>query len=82
MKHLTVRSVPDELHEALEREKNRRGTSLNQTVIDLLSQRLGVGTAPRSNGLRKLSGRWSEDEFRRFEEAIEPFERVDPELWR
>lgn len=81
MKNMTVRNVPEELHDALKREKNRRGTSLNQTVIDLLKQRLGVGTS-RSNGLGKLAGNWGEDEFRRFEEAIEPFERVDPELWR
>lgn len=81
MKHMTVRNISEELHEALDREKNRRGTSLNQTVIDLLNQRLGIGTA-RSNGLRKLAGRWSEEEFRRFEAAIEPFERVDPELWQ
>ena len=81
MKTMTVRNVPNDLHDALRREKNRRGTSLNQTVIDLLRQRLGVGTA-RSNGLGKLAGRWREEEFRRFEEAVEPFERVDREIWR
>lgn len=80
MKNLTVRNVPDELHEALTREKHRRGQSLNQTVIDLLRQRLVVGTS-RSNGLRRLAGRWTEDEFRQFEEATAPLERVDQELW-
>jgi len=40
--HLTVRNLPDELAAALEKEKRRRGTSLNQTVIDLLRQSLGV----------------------------------------
>lgn len=81
MKHLTVRDLPPELAEALEREKRRRGDSLNGTVIGLLSQGLGVGTA-RSNGLAQLAGRWSEEEFRGFEEAVAPFERVDDELWR
>jgi hypothetical protein len=76
-----VRGLPNGLAAALEREKSRRGTSLNQTVIDLLTQALGVrGT--RSNGLGSLAGTWSESEFALFEEAVAPFEKVDPDLWR
>ena len=55
MKHLTVRNLPPEVAEALKREKRRRGESLNQTVIELLSQGLGVGE-PRSNGLARVAG--------------------------
>jgi plasmid stability protein len=40
--HLTVRNLPDDLSAALERAIHRPGTSLNQTVIDLLRQSLGV----------------------------------------
>ena len=81
MKTLTIRNLPPRVAEALEREKRRRGESLNQTVIELLSQGLGVG-ATRSNGLAALSGKWSQEEFRRFESAVAPFGDVDPELWR
>lgn len=81
MRHLTIRNMPDDLHEALNREKNRRGTSLNQTVIDLLSQRLGIGTK-RSNGLARLAGDWSDDDLREFKEATAPLEEVDEEMWR
>jgi len=81
MRALTIRNVPREVAEALEREKHRRGVSLNQTVIELLSQGLGVGR-PRSNGLAALAGTWSEAEFRRFEEATAPFGAIDPDLWR
>lgn len=80
MKALTVRNVPSELAEALEREQRRRGGSLNQTVIELLQQGLGVG-GPRSNGLARLAGGWTEEEFREFEEAVAPFDAIDPELW-
>lgn len=81
IKALTIRNLPPDLAEALEREKRQRGTSLNQTVIDLLGKGLGVqGT--RSNGLGRLSGGWSEEEFRSFEQATAPFEAVDEELWR
>jgi plasmid stability protein len=81
MRTLTVRNVPREVAEALEREKRRRGESLNQTVIELLTQGLGVGTV-RSNGLARLAGRWSEEEFQEFERAVAPFEEIDEELWR
>lgn len=81
MRTLTVRNVPSEVAEALEREKRRRGESLNQTVIELLTQGLGVGTA-RSNGLARLAGRWSEEEFEEFQRAVAPFEEIDDELWR
>ena len=49
MKTITIRNVPPEVARALEREKQRRGASLNRTVIELLSQGLGVGVI-RSNG--------------------------------
>ncbi|MBS1895743.1 MAG: hypothetical protein JST59_30965 [Actinobacteria bacterium] len=78
---MTIRNLPPALSEALEREKRRRGQSLNQTVIDLLGQGLGA-TGVRSNGLARLAGGWSEDEFRDFEAATAQFESVDDELWR
>jgi plasmid stability protein len=81
MKTLTIRNLPPDVSEALEREKRRRGESLNQTVIELLSQGLGVG-GTRSNGLAGLAGNWSEEVFRQFEDAVSLFGEVDPELWR
>jgi plasmid stability protein len=81
IKALTIRNLPPSLAEALEREKRRRGKSLNQTVIDLLEQGLGT-RGERSNGLGCLAGGWSEDEFRDIERATAQFETVDEELWR
>lgn len=81
MKNLTIRNVPDAVANALEEEKRRRGRSLNQTVLELLSQGLGVGT-PRSNGLGRLAGSWTEEEFQEFEAAVAGFENIDDELWR
>lgn len=65
------RPLPPEVAEALEREKRRRGQSLNRTVIDLLAQ-----------ALARLAGGWSAEELAAFEEAVAPFEQVDDELWR
>jgi plasmid stability protein len=79
--HLTVRNLPEDVSTALEQEKRRRGTSLNQTVIDLLRQSLGVSST-RSNGLARLAGTWTEPEHRRFLESIQIFEKIDLDWWR
>ena len=83
MKALTIRGVDAHLARALEKEQARRGTSLNQAVLDLLRQALGVsGEGPRSNGLAKLAGTWSAEELEEFEVHTESFEQVDEDLWR
>ena len=83
MKTLTIRRVSARLAQALEREKRHRGASLNAVVLDVLSEGLGVGArGKRRNGLARLAGTWSDQEWRRFEAAVEPCERIDDDLWR
>ncbi|MDP1569708.1 MAG: hypothetical protein Q8L86_06865 [Vicinamibacterales bacterium] len=73
MKTLTIRNVPARLAEALDRERRRRDASLNQTVLDVLARGLGVSDmGGRSNGLATLAGGWTDEDLRRFEEALEP----------
>ena len=83
MRHLTIRHVPVELAQRLEKEKLERGRSLNQTVIDLLSQALGLGgDGRRRNGLAALGGTWSAEQVAEFESALGFAEQVDEKLWR
>jgi len=83
MKHLTVRNLPPPIAKALEKERRRRGKSLNKTVIELLGQGLDVALPQeRNNGLGRLAGTWSEADLRRFTEAIEPTEKIDEDIWR
>ena len=83
MKTMTIRRVSTELAAALEAEKRRRGLSLNRTVLSLIEEALGIsGGKARSNGLRGLAGTWSEDEFKRLEEAVAPLGEIDGELWK
>ena len=82
MKHLSVRNVPDDIADALDAERRRRGESLNRTVVDLLRLALGLGLRPYRNGLERLAGTWTEEEYRRFEKAVACFEEIDEELWR
>jgi hypothetical protein len=83
MKHLTVRNLPPPIAKALEKERRRRGKSLNKTVIELLGQGLDVALPHgRSNGLRRLAGTWNDAELNRFTRAIEVAEGIDEDLWR
>ena len=85
IEQLTIRSIGASLRAALEREAERRGQSLNKTVLALLSERLGIAdeTAPvRYHDLDELAGTWTKAEASRFEEALEAQRQVDPKLWR
>lgn len=83
MKTITLRNIPVELATALEAEKRRRGLSLNRTVLLLIQEAIGIaGTNRRSNGLHKLAGTWSEDEFQNFEKDTAPFQEIDLDIWR
>jgi plasmid stability protein len=82
MKTLTVRNLPKQVAEALNRERRRSDRSLNQTVIDVLSRGLGIGAeGPRRNGLAKLAGTWTEADLQQFNEAVAAFDAVDSEMW-
>lgn len=78
---MTIRNAPPELSAALSAEKYLRGLSLNRAVLALKEESLGVGGQVRNNGLQRLAGNWSEDEFREFENAVAPFGEIDGDLW-
>lgn len=81
MEHLTIRNVPTELAEALAAEKQRRGTSTNQTVLDLLALALGLGPERFDNGLERFAGTWTEQDLAEVEAHL-PGRSIDDELWR
>jgi plasmid stability protein len=83
MRYLTVRDLPADVAKALRTETRRRAESLNQTVIELLRQALGLSlNSPAGNGLEKLAGTWSQEELDQFECATAVFEHIDEEEWR
>ena len=83
VRHLTIRNVPPEVAEALRKKRERSRTSLNQTVIELLSRALGLRRqGEESNGLAGLAGTWSKQEHEQFEAAVAVTEQIDEDLWR
>lgn len=83
MKQITIRGVPQEISRALEKEKKRRGTSLNQTVLDLLGQYFGLNSdSSFDNGLSKLAGTWTKADLNAFEKNTSIFNSIDQEVWK
>ncbi|HYH46670.1 MAG TPA: hypothetical protein VEG34_13375 [Thermoanaerobaculia bacterium] len=79
MSQLTIRNIPEELWAALEKEAECRHESLNQTIIELLRERLVIPRGGRRNGLAALAGTWTEDEHARFAQAVVVNEQIDEE---
>lgn len=84
-KQMTIRAVPPSLEQALRQEAQRRGKSVNKTVLDLLSKATGLGKpsgGPPYTDLDHLLGRWSKEEAEEFDRALAETRQIDPELWR
>ena len=56
-------------------------TAIRGVPVDL-AEVSEADTRRRGNGLRCLSGTWSEEEFRQFEEAVAPFGEIDWDSWQ
>lgn len=83
MRNISIRGIPPDLAKALNKEKERRGQSLNRTVRELLRRALGLGPDSQyDNGLATHAGTWSEQDLEEFERAVEAFGQVDEELWK
>ena len=89
MKTVTLRNLPRELAREVGRRARERGLSLNRTVVELLAEHLGTaGRSKRTNvraedpHLVRLSGSWSADEGRAFDETLARQREIDPDLWK
>jgi plasmid stability protein len=71
MRHLTIRNIPPEIADALEKASARSRASLNNTVIELLRRALALrDQGEEKNGLASLAGTWTKEEHERFEAAV------------
>jgi hypothetical protein len=79
MGSMTIHDLSPELERHLEARARSEGTSVNQLVLRLLEERLGLRQAPHAHRLsfEPFLGVWSEEELRRFERATEDFDKVE-----
>ena len=85
MKTMTIRGLEPRLAEKLKQIAREKGKSVNQLVIDLIQEHLGMKKqklySREYDDLDGLFGRWSETEFNTIENNIKKERRIDPELW-
>ena len=87
MKAVTLRSLPPDIADAIRKEANRKGMSLNKAVISLLANRMGVREKKKSRQTRHhelddLAGSWSKKEAAEFEKSLAAQRTIDLELWK
>lgn len=85
MAQLTVRDVDERLGEALKREAEARGMSVNRLVLQLLRESVGLApsTEPAAyTDLDHLAGTWSDKDAAEFERLLAGQRSVDESLWR
>ena len=76
---LTIRGVPDEVSRRLARLSRDRGTSVNRTVVDILTSAVGVDARRRC--LERYAT-WTAEDATEFERALSAQRVVDADLWR
>jgi len=85
MKAITIGGIDPDMAERLEEVSSRQGKSINQLVLDILRQELGMEKRKRYtrtyDDLDELFGRWSDSEFEQIQGSIDEERKIDPELW-
>lgn len=77
----TIRSVPEDVDHALRKKARAAGKSLNEIVLDVLSNETSATSGPKLNhDLDFVIGTWVEDP--EFDKIIEEQRQIDWELWR
>lgn len=85
MAAIMLRGLDDAEFARLKQEARTRGVSVNALLKQLVREGLGLAQPARGQrftDLDALGGTWDADEADSFERAVEPFERIEPELWR
>ena len=86
MSSLSIRGLDDDLSERLKKLASEEQKSVNQFVIDILKQQLGITKNRRFtqcfHDLDQLFGSWSNETFDTIHEKIDSERNIDDELWK
>jgi hypothetical protein len=77
----TIRSIPQEVNEAIRAYSAREGCSLNQAVLNVLRKGSGASDDPViHHDLDFMAGTWIQDE--KCDETLAKFDHIDEEMWK
>ena len=84
MKAVTLRNLPPEIQRVVQKLARQKG-SINQAVISLLEERVGVRKRPKVprlfHDLDELAGSWKKKEAADFEKSLSLQRKIDREVW-
>jgi plasmid stability protein len=78
-KQMTIRGIPEEVAGKLLRLSRERGRSVNTTVLEILSQAVGVDA--RRERLARYAT-WTADDLAEVQDAVAAQRVIDDSLWR
>lgn len=78
-RQLTIRGVPEEVGQRLDKLSRARGKSLNATLLEILEAALGVNE--RRQYLSRYAT-WTEGDLAEFNEALAAQRTLDEKYWR
>ena len=85
MKAITIRGVDSTVSDQLKKAAVKEGKSVNQFVVDLIKEKLGINKAKKftvtHDDLDHLFGKWSQKEYEQIQAAIDTGRKIDRELW-
>ena len=86
MKTMTIRGLEPSLIDKLKKNAKKQNKSLNQFVIDLLKQNMGMQKEKKFTAvyhdLDHLFGTWSDTDFNKIQGKIDSERKIDQELWK
>ena len=86
MSSLSIRGLDNNLSEQLKKAASAEQKSVNQLVIDILTQHVGLTKNKKFtrcfHDLDELFGSWSSESFELIQEKIGSERHIDDELWR
>ena len=84
MKAITIRGIDPSVSDKLKKVAKSEGKSVNQLVLDLIKQSVGMQKKKftrQYDDLDHLFGKWSRSEFEKIQGFIDSQRKIDPELW-
>ena len=83
MKNMTIRNIPDEVALFLSERSASEGRSMNAVAVSLLTRAAGLEPDHRKRrDLSWLTGSWTKEESRSFDDAIADCRKVREEDWK
>ena len=80
MANLSLRGLDGPTLTRIRSRARRLKVSVNRLIVDTLRRHYAPAARARDS-IDELAGTWTQEEAERFEAAIEPFSKVDADLW-